>query len=79
MTIGRTDYQDTLRMRYNMGPDPEDPESDILRVRSFTRVKPDADDQDIWDLAKGFELLYDAAIVNIYRVVHVELVEGGGE
>ena len=79
MTIERTDYQDTLRMRYNLGPDPEDPESNILRVRSFTRVKPEAVDQDIWDLAKGFEKLYDADIVNIYRVVHVELVEGGSE
>ncbi len=77
MTIERTDYQDTLRMRYNLGPDPAEPESNILRVRSFTRVKPEADDQDIWDLARGFELLYDADIVNIYRVVHVELVEGG--
>ena len=79
MTIGRTDYQDTLRMRYNMGPDPEDPESDIWRVRSYTRVKPDAQDQDLWDLAKGFEKLFAASIINIYRVVHVELVEGGGE
>ena len=79
MTIERTDYQDTLRMRYNLGPDPAEPENDILRVRSFTRVKPEADDQDIWDLARGFELLYDADIVNIYRVVHVELVEGGSE
>ena len=75
MTIGRTDYQDTLRMRYNLGPDPEDPEKDILRVRSFTRVKPSAADQELWELARGFEKLFDASLVNTYRVLHVELVE----
>ena len=75
MTIGRTDYQDTLRMRYNLGPDPEDPEKDILRVRSFTRVKPSAGDQELWELAQGFEKLFDASLVNTYRVLHVELVE----
>lgn len=75
MAIGRTNYQDTLRMRYNMGPDPEDPGIDIRRVRSYTRVKPGADDQQLWNLAKGFEKLFDASLVNIYRVVHVELVE----
>ena len=75
MTIGRTDYQDTLRMRYNLGADPEDPEKDILRVRSFTRVKPGAGDQELWELAQGFEKLFDASLVNTYRVLHVELVE----
>jgi len=71
----RTNYQDTLRMRFNMGPGPDDPETDILRTRSYTRIKPDADDAHFWHLAKGFEKLFDASLVNIYRVLHVELVE----
>ncbi len=75
MPIGRTNYQDTLRMRYNLGPDPEDSESDIIRTRSYTRVKPGANDQDLFNLAKGFEKLFAAQLVNTYRVVHVELVE----
>ena len=75
MTIGRTDYQDTLRMRYNLGPDPGEENKDILRVRSYTRVKPGASDQDLWNLAKGFEKLFDAGLVNTYRVMHVELIE----
>ena len=75
MPVGRTNYQDTLRMRYNLGPDPDDPERDILRARSYTRVKPGASDQDLFNLAKGFEKLFAAQLVNTYRVVHVELVE----
>ncbi|MDO9574477.1 MAG: DUF1659 domain-containing protein [Candidatus Contubernalis sp.] len=75
MAIQRTNYQDTLRMRYNMGPDPNDEGKDILRARSYTRIKPGTDDQDLWTLAKGFEKLFDAQLVNTYRVVHVELTE----
>ncbi len=75
MTIQRTNYQDTLRMRYNLGPDPEDELVDILRVRSYTRIKPGANDQNLWDLAQGFEKLFDAQLVNTYRVLHVELTE----
>ncbi len=75
MTIQRTNYQDTLRMRYNMGPDPEDELVDVLRVRSYTRIKPSANDQDLWNLAKGFEKLFNAQLVNTYRVLHVELTE----
>ncbi len=75
MSVIRENYQDTLRMRYDMGPDPEDPNRRILRARSYTRAKPGATDQDLWALAGGFARLYDAQLVNTYRVMHVELVE----
>jgi len=75
MGVQRIKYQDTLRMRYNLGPDPEDPGKDILRARSYTRIKHDAGDQHLINLAKGFEKLYDADLVNTYRVMHVELLE----
>jgi len=75
MHIERHNYQDTLRMRFNLGPDPEDPTQDLLRVRSYTRIKHDADDEHLWSLAKGFEALFAGHLVNTYRVMHVELVE----
>jgi len=73
--VQRVDYQDTLRMRYNLGPDPDDPERDLVRVRSYTRARTMASDQNLLDLAKGLEKLFDADLVNTYRVMHVELIE----
>ncbi len=75
MPVQRVDYQDTLRMRYNLGPDPDDPERDLVRVRSYTRARTMASDQNLLDLAKGLEKLFDADLVNTYRVMHVELIE----
>ena len=76
MSINRINYQDTLRMRYNMGPDPEDPNKNILRVRSYTRAKHSCSDEHLLTLARGLEKLFDAQLVNTYRVMHVELIEG---
>ena len=75
MAIKRINYQDTLRMRYNMGPDPEDPNKDILRVRSYTRAKYTGSDEHLLSLARALEKLFDAQLVNTYRVMHVELIE----
>lgn len=75
MTVNRVNYQDTLRMRYNLGPDPQDPNRDILRVRSYTRARFTGSDEDLLSLAKGLEKLFDAQLVNTYRVMHVELIE----
>jgi hypothetical protein len=73
MPIVRNNYQDTLRMRFDLGPDPEDPEKRILRARSYTRGRYNAGDENFWNLAKMFEKVYAADLVNTYRVMHVEL------
>lgn len=75
MPIVRENYQDTLRMRFDLGPDPEDPERRILRARSYTRGRHNTGDENFWNLAKMFEKLYAADLVNTYRVMHVELKE----
>jgi len=75
VAVQRIIYQDTLRMRYNLGPDPKDPGRDLIRVRSFTRARPATSDQNLFDLAQGFEKLFDADLINTYRVMHVELTE----
>jgi len=75
VTIQRKNYQDTLRMRFNLGPDPEDPGKDILRARSYTRGRHTKPDQHYYSMAKAFAKLYDADLVNTYRVMHVELIE----
>ena len=78
MPIERVNYQDTLRMRFDLGPDPEDPNKRILKVRSYTRGRYNVADDNFWNLAKSFEKLYAAELVNTYRVMHIELVEGEG-
>ena len=75
MSIERVNYQDTLRLRLDLGPDPEDPNKRIRRARSYTRGRHTATDQNFFDLAQGFTRLYDAELINAYRVMHVELVE----
>lgn len=75
MPIVRENYQDTLRMRFDLGADPENEGKRILRARSYTRGRHTAGDQSFFNLAKGFEKLYDAELVNTYRVMHVELKE----
>lgn len=75
MTITRQNYQDTLRMRFDLGPDPEDPNKRIRRARSYTRGRHTATDEDYMNLANAFTKVYDAELVNTYRVMHVELLE----
>ena len=74
MPIVRESYQDTLRLRFNFGQDEEG--QDILRTRSYTRAKHTADDETLFSLAEGFDKLFAAdEMVNVYRVMHVELVK----
>ena len=75
MAIQRENYQDTLRMRFDLGQDPDDPNKRVLRARSYTRGRYSAGDQDFMDLARGFAKLFDADLVATYRVMHVELKE----
>ena len=75
MPVTRQNYQDTLRMRFDFGPDPEAPEKRIQRARSYTRGRHTAADESYMSLAEAFAMLYDAELVNIYRVVHVELLK----
>lgn len=72
MPIDRSAYQDTLRMRFDFGQDPET-ERQITRTRSYTRVKHTVDDEVVMDLADAFEKLFDPDRINVYRVMHVEL------
>jgi hypothetical protein len=78
VAITRINYQDTLRMRFDLGPDPEDPTLRNQRARSYTRGRHNASDANFFNLAQGFALLFDAELVNAYRVMHVELVDDGG-
>ena len=73
MPVTRENYQDTLRMRFDMGQDPEDETRRITRARSYTRGRHTAADEAFMALAEGFARLYDAELVNTYRVMHVEL------
>jgi hypothetical protein len=66
-------------MRFDFGPDPDDPEKRLLRARSYTRGRPDATDEQYFSLAGGFARLFNGQLANAYRVMHVELVEGGGQ
>lgn len=75
MAIVRENYQDTLRMRYDLGPDPADPVKRIRRARSYTRGRHSAGDEHFFNLARAFAKLYAAELVNTYRVMHVELKE----
>ena len=78
MAVTRINYQDTLRMRFDLGPDPEEPTSRIRRARSYTRGRHNTSDANFFNLAQGFARLFDAELVNAYRVMHVELVDDGG-
>ena len=71
MPVTRISYQDTLRMRFDFGEDEEGKR--VQRTRSYTRVKHTADDEAVFDLADGFEKLFEPERVNVYRVMHVEL------
>lgn len=73
--IERENYQDTLRMRFDFGEDPQDPTKRILRARSYTRGRHTASDENFFSLARAFAELFAADAVNIYRVMHVELKE----
>ncbi len=53
MAIIRKNYQDTLRMRYDFGPDPEDPNRRIRRARSYTRGKHNAADEQFYAMARA--------------------------
>ena len=75
MPVKRQNYQDTLRMRLDLGPDPDDPGKRILRARSYTRGRHTATDEDYLNLAKAFAKVYDAQAVNTYRVIHIELID----
>jgi hypothetical protein len=75
MPVSRQNYQDTLRIRFDLGPDPENPEKRILRARSYTRGRYSAADENFLNLARAFAKLYDAELINTYRVMHVELLE----
>jgi len=74
MPVTRENYQDTLRMRFDFGPDPDDPNKRIRRARSYTRGRNTATDETFMNLANAFAKLYDAELVNTYRVMHVELL-----
>ncbi len=75
MAIIRQNYQDTLRMRYDFGPDPEEPHRRIRRARSYTRGKHTAADEQFHAMARAMAKLYDVDLVQTYRVMHVELIE----
>ncbi len=75
MPVSRQNYQDTLRIRIDLGPDPENPEKRLLRARSYTRGRYSTADENFLNLARAFAKLYDAELVNTYRVMHVELLE----
>lgn len=78
MAVTRINYQDTLRMRFDLGSDPDNPALRIRRARSYTRGRHNASDDNFFNLAQGFARLFDAELVNAYRVMHVELVDDGG-
>ncbi len=73
--IVRENYQDTLRMRFDLGEDPEDPTKRILRARSYTRGRHTASDAHFYALARAFAKVFEADLVQTYRVMHVELKE----
>ncbi len=75
MPVTRQNYQDTLRIRIDLGPDPDDPEKRILRARSYTRGRHTATDDKYINLARALARIYDAQLVNTYRVIHVELLD----
>jgi hypothetical protein len=79
MPVTRINYQDTLRLRFDFGPDPDDPEKRLLRARSYTRGRPGATDEQYRNLAVAFARLYEGQLVNTYRVMHVELVESNSQ
>ncbi len=58
-------------MRFDFGVDEEG--NRVQRTRSYTRVKHSANDEAVFDLADGFEKLFEPERVNVYRVMHVEL------
>ncbi len=72
MSVNRSAYQNTLRMRFDFGQDPETG-NDITRTRSYTRVKHTVGDDVVMDLADGLEKLFEPERLNVYRVMHVEL------
>lgn len=73
MAVTATPVESTLQMQLQVGTDESgDP---IIRTRSFSRVKPDAADADVFAVAKGLESLQEHLLVKVRRVNEIELTE----
>jgi len=73
MPVDVTPVGSRLQLRLQTGYDEDgDP---ILRTRSFSRIKPDANNDDLFDVAQEFIGLQQNEVQAVRRVDEVELEE----
>jgi len=63
----------TLQIRYVAGVDQNG--RTIIRTRNYQRVKPEAQDQDVMDVAKAINGLQSLQVSSIRRINEAEMVE----
>ncbi|MDD2573927.1 MAG: DUF1659 domain-containing protein [Bacillota bacterium] len=61
-----------LRLRYEVGVDDEG--NPRYSTRTYSRVKPDAADQNVYDIAVAFAGLQEYPLTSVNRVNETELV-----
>ncbi|MGL5330559.1 MAG: DUF1659 domain-containing protein [Peptostreptococcaceae bacterium] len=67
MAVVVTNNPTGLRIKFNLGTDPETNKA-IIRSRTYSNVKSDADDQDIFDVANVIGSLQKSPIVEVARI-----------
>jgi len=72
MAIVKEGINSRLQLHLEMGTDSEG--NPITRVRSFSNVKPDALDQDVFDVAQTLANLQSHPLVKIGRIDENSLV-----
>ncbi len=74
MEITNMPGQTRLQFRLNVGVDDEG--ETILRTRSFGRIKPDATDEDIYEVGDILMTLQKHSVFSVHRFDSGELVLG---
>lgn len=73
MNVDVSPVSTRLQLRLNTGLDED--LNPIYRTRSYSRVRPEADNGDLFELALGIEGLQQHTINAVRRVDEVELTE----
>lgn len=75
MAITNVPSDAVLRLRFQTGTD--DKGNPIYKNKNFNRVKPDAQDEDLFDVAFALSELVDDSIYAVFRINTGELVDEG--
>jgi hypothetical protein len=73
MALETRQVDSRLRLRYQTGQDPQG--NPIFSTRTYSGVKPDAQDQDVYDIAVLLAGLQLYPVAGIDRINQVEMVD----